>query len=206
MFVEDYMTKDPVAVREDAAISAAAEIMRRHHFRHLPVVDANGRLTGILSDRDVRGASGCNRAAGGELTVGEVMTPDPLTVPMNAALEEAVRLLIEHRFGALPVMCGERLVGIITYVDALRALARVFGLDEPGQRIEVALPEGFADMARAFAALRDCNGSLLSAVVSRTRRDGGEPALYLRVTPDQARVIERRLRAATLILLEPEHD
>lgn len=53
--------------------------------------------------------------------------------------------------------------------------------------------------------MKDCNGSLLAGVVSRTRRDGGEPALYLRVTPDQSKDIERRLRDATMVLLEPLH-
>ena len=57
----------------------------------------------------------------------------------------------------------------------------------------------------AFAALKTCNGSVLSAVVSRTRRDGGEPSLYLRVLREEAREVERLLRTATMILLVPEH-
>ncbi|MCH9033935.1 MAG: CBS domain-containing protein [Planctomycetes bacterium] len=203
MFVEDYMSASPVTVREAAPLRDAVQLMRQHLYRQLPVLDEAGRLVGIVTDRDIRQTVGFGDPLRENLTVADVMTADPVTIPVSATLDEAVRLLTEHRFGALPVVNGKKLVGIITYLDALRALAHVFGLDQPGYRIEVALPEGFADVARAFQALKDCNGSLLAGVVSRTRRDGGEPALYLRVAPEQGKDVERRLRDATMVLLEP---
>ena len=139
------------------------------------------------------------------LVVADLMTADPITIPVSATLDEAVGLLAKHKFGALPVVRARQLVGIIAYLDALRALADVFGLDRPGHRIEIALPNGYSDIARAFAALKECSGQILSAVVSRTRRDGAEPALYLRVLKEEAREVERLLQAATMILLVPEH-
>ena len=205
MFVEDYMSTSPVTVREDAPLPNAAQLMRQHLFRQLPVLDEAGRLVGIVTDRDIRQTVCFGEPLRENLTVADVMTADPVTIPVSATLDEAVRLLTEHRFGALPVVNGKKLVGIITYLDALRALAQVFGLDQPGYRIEIALPEGFADVARAFQSLRNCNGSLLAAVVSRTRRDGGEPALYLRVTRERSKDVERRLRDAPMVLLEPIH-
>ncbi|MHC5109980.1 MAG: CBS domain-containing protein [Planctomycetota bacterium] len=204
MFVEEYMTADPVTVREDAALRDAAQLMRQHQFRHLPVLDDAGRLIGIVTDRDIRQTVGFGEPLLENLGVADVMTADPITIPVSATLDHAVQILSKHRFGALPVLNRKRLVGIITYVDVLQALAHVFGLDQEGHRIEVALPEGFSDVARAFQSLAGCNGSLLAAVVSRTRRDGGEPALYLRVKRDQGKHIERRLREATMVLLRPE--
>ena len=206
MFVEDYMSASPVTVREDAPLGDAAQLMRQHLFRQLPVLDEADRLVGIITDRDIRQTVGFGEPLRENLCVSDLMTADPVTIPVSATLDEAVRMLTEHRFGAMPVVNGKKLVGIITYLDALRALAQVFGLDQPGYRLEVALPEGFADVARAFQALKDCNGSLLAGVVSRTRRDGGEPALYLRVTREQGKDVERRLRDATMVLLQPEHN
>ncbi len=205
MFVEDYMSASPVTVREAAPLPDAAHLMRQHLFRQLPVLDEADRLVGIITDRDIRQTIALGEPLRKNLCVSDLMTADPVTIPVSATLDEAVRMLNEHRFGAMPVVNGKKLVGIITYLDALRALAQVFGLDQPGYRIEVALPEGFADVARAFQALKNCNGSLLAGVVSRTRRDGGEPALYLRVTPEQGKDVERRLRDATMVLLEPMH-
>jgi acetoin utilization protein AcuB len=204
MFVEDYMTSGPYTVPPESPLGAATAMMNRHRVRHLPVVDSAGRLVGIITDRDVRTAVGFDRNLVEKLTVAEVMTADPITIAADATLDQAVSILSVCRFGALPVTKCKKLVGILTYVDALRAFYDVFGLDEPGTRIEVALPEGYADIARAFEVLKGCDGAVISAVICRSRRDSGEPFLYLRVAPDSAKDVEQRLRGATLILLQPE--
>ncbi len=204
MFVEDYMTPDPVTVQEGAQLIEAGTLMHQHRVRQLPVLDEQRRLVGIITDRDVRGTAAFDRTLDEKLKVADVMTSDPTTIPVSATIDETVEVLSTRRFGALPVVRSTELVGIISYIDVLRAFTEVFGLDKPGRRIEVALPDGYADIARAFEALKDCTGQILGAVVSRTRRDGGEPALYLRVSSDEAAQVERRLRAAMMILLEPD--
>lgn len=204
MFVDDYMTADPVTIREDAPAVEAARLVRQHGFRQLPVLDEGRRLVGIITDRDLRNAAGLSEPMRNDLVVSDVMSADPITISVSAALDRAIQLLSKHKFGALPVMKSDRLVGIISYIDTLRALSDVFGLDQPGYRIEVALPEGFADLSRVFGALKGLSGTLLAGVVSRTRRDGGEPALYLRVHREQGKLVEQRLRQATVVLLEPE--
>lgn len=206
MFIEDYMSPDPVTVRQDAPLAEAARLMRQHHFRQLPVMDQSGRLVGIITDRDLRQTVGFGEPLRENLIVADVKTADPITIPLSATMDDAVRVLAAHGFGALPVVRSNKLVGIIAYMDILRAFAEVFGLDQPGYRIEVALPDGYADVARAFQALKDSNGTLLAAVVSRTRRDSGKPTLYLRVARDKHEDIEQRLRSATMILLKTERE
>ena len=163
-------------------------------------------MVGIITDRDLRNAVGLSGPLRDGLLVSDMMSVDPITIPLSATLDRAIQLLSKYKFGALPVMRSGRLVGIISYIDTLRALSDVLGFDQPGYRIEVALPEGFADLSRVFGALQDLSGSLLAAVVSRTRRDGGEPALYLRVHREQGKEVEQRLRQATVVLLEPEYE
>ena len=142
MFVEDYMSANPVTIREAAPLLDAAQFMQQHRIRHLPVLDKSGRLVGIITDRDIRQNANFGEPLRENLTVADVMTADPVTIPVSATLEEAVRLLTEHRFGSLPVVNGKTLVGIMTYLDALRALAQVFGLDQLGCRIESVMFEG----------------------------------------------------------------
>ena len=103
-------------------------------------------------------------------------------------------------------MRSETLAGIVTRSDILRAFCEVLGLDEPGRRVEVALPNGCVDIAHAFNALIKCEHDIVSAVVSRMRRDGGEPSLYLRVSGTDTREVERQLRDVAAIVLEPEHS
>ncbi|MBI4717968.1 MAG: CBS domain-containing protein [Planctomycetes bacterium] len=206
MFLADYMTANPATILEDAPLATAQSVMQRHSVRHLPVLDAARRLVGIISDRDVRLAVGFDRHLTEKLLVADVMTADPLTVGADATLDEALAILCTRKIGALPVMRGSALLGILTRSDVLRAFHKVLGMDVPGRRLEVALPNGSDDLARAFGSLAPADGAVLSAVVARTRRDGAEPVLYLRVADGAAQDVQRRLHHAAVILLKPEAE
>jgi acetoin utilization protein AcuB len=204
MFVEDYMTAPPETVAGDASLAEARRRMDTRHVRHLPVVDEGRRLVGILSDRDVRAAAGYDQARAARLSVAEVMIAEPVTINAAATLDEALAVFHTRRIGALPVVRGRELVGILTRSDVLRAFYEVLGLDEAGRTVEIALPNGSIDIAAAFSALVNADHQVISAVVSRMRRDSGEPSLYVRVRGDATRKVERLLRDAALIVLEPE--
>lgn len=113
----------------------AASRMSQHGIRHLPVVDGEGRVVGILSERDLRTVGGSvledgARGSFATMRVDDVMTRDPRTVQAGDPLALAVRALVEDRFGALPVVDDdERLVGILSYVDLLRYLAARLAAD-----------------------------------------------------------------------------
>lgn len=131
--VETWMTPDPVTVRANASALEAIEKMTDFGIRHLPVVDGQRRLLGILSIDDVRAAlpadltlppDAAHRKAAREHTVAEVMTYAPTTARPSTRLEEAAALLAARRIGCLPVVDEkERVVGILSETDALQALA-----------------------------------------------------------------------------------
>lgn len=130
-FVKDIMTSSVTTVDHEARLLDAALLMRSSGFRHVPVVD-NGRLVGIISDRDVKGASPSlfaeisqeeyNRIF--ETTpVAKVMTKDPKTVTPDATLKDVVAMMQENKFGAVPIVEGDnKLVGIVTSNDMLALL------------------------------------------------------------------------------------
>ncbi len=124
------MTQSPATIESDATVSEAIELLHDLDVRHLPVVDGT-ELVGMLSDRDLRGLSLASTggdeaeiAAGRylERTVGEVMQGDIVTLDSEDSVSDAIDLLLEHRVGAVPVVdrLGS-LVGIVSYVDLLRA-------------------------------------------------------------------------------------
>jgi acetoin utilization protein AcuB len=136
MRVADCMTRSPVTVHSDALIRGAADMMRTRKIRHMPVVDRGGRLVGIVTDRDLRhvlfdpavlARVEDLREALESLTVADVMTRGVITVRRSAELGDAARLLHENKIGALPVVEGDRVVGIVTETDVLRAFADVLG-------------------------------------------------------------------------------
>ena len=125
--VKDYMSPAPETLTpEDLLLNADLRI-RRAGVRHLPVV-SNGRLVGLLTERDVRrhGASILYSTSEDynktfeQTLVGTVMTRDVTTIGPDATLAEATSLLHSQRLGCLPVMDGQQLVGIITRADLLR--------------------------------------------------------------------------------------
>ena len=130
MRVGDYMTRDPITVEEDASMKEAMLLLRTHHIRHLPV--ANGKLlVGMVSDRDIKRASpsilqGIDKNEFEQLMddtpVSRIMTREPFTVNENTPLAEAVSILVERKFGSLPVVDGRELIGIFTEIDALKIL------------------------------------------------------------------------------------
>lgn len=130
MRVEDWMQRRPVTVSPQESLRNAWRIIREHRVRHLPVVE-RGRLVGIITDRDLRHALP-SRAVGLEtheiphlaekVSVWEVMARAVVTIHREALIEEAAHLLLKYRIGALPVVKGETLVGIITKTDLVRAL------------------------------------------------------------------------------------
>ncbi len=130
MKVSDRMTRDVVTLDEEQSLREALTLQRRHKIRHIPVV-ADGSIVGILTDRDLKRASpsllsGIDQERYDELLdttrVAQVMTRDPRTVSPETSLKDVAKILIEGKFGALPVIEKNSLVGIITEIDLLRAL------------------------------------------------------------------------------------
>jgi acetoin utilization protein AcuB len=131
--VADAMTRDPQTARLDDMLLDALGRMTNANIRHLPIVDGENRVLGMLSDRDVRRALGDLSVTEGEeglrlrireARVGQAASLGALSVSQDAALTDAVNLFIDHRIGALPVVDeGGRLVGILSYIDVLKHLA-----------------------------------------------------------------------------------
>lgn len=131
MLVRDWMTRRPVTVRPTTSIMEARRLLDRHAVRHLPVVQAE-RLVGIVSSRDVqvdddllvRVLSGLQSdlLTGRYRPVATVMTPTPVVTRPCDTVAQAASTMVGLRIGALPVLEGLRLVGILSLVDCVRAL------------------------------------------------------------------------------------
>lgn len=130
--VRDWMTPNPITIVPKTTLPEAHNLMKESKIRRLPVVD-RGRLVGIVTLGDVREAEPSNATSLSiyelnyllsKLTVDKIMTRDPLTISPDATIREAAHIMLEHKIGGLPVMEGERIVGIITESDIFRVLAQ----------------------------------------------------------------------------------
>ncbi len=130
MKVADRMTRDVVTLEEGQSLRDAIGLQQRHKIRHIPVV-SGGRVVGMVTDRDLKRAtpsllSGIDQEEFDELLdstrVDQVMTRKPMTVTSETPLKEVAEIMIAHKFGALPVVEGNQLLGIISDIDLLGAL------------------------------------------------------------------------------------
>lgn len=134
--VADCMTRGVASIRADALARGAAVMMRTRRIRHLPVVDGDRGLVGIVTDRDLRQVlfDPAIQARAGHIpdllktvTVGEIMTRAVVTTRPETPLRDAAWLMHEQKVGALPVVTRGRLVGILTETDVLKTFSQALG-------------------------------------------------------------------------------
>jgi acetoin utilization protein AcuB len=196
--VRDVMTKDLVTVTRKESARRAWETMRDRRIRHLPVVE-NGRLVGILSDRDLRAVLLSPGLAGA--TVGELMSERPTTTRPEAPVEDAASLLVVKKIGCLPVMEGERLVGIVTETDLLAVLVELLGLLSQSTRLDIVVPGGPDTYERVVDVIRRNHGRIMS--VGAVPGPAGETIFSVRLEPCDPRPIATALGRAGFQVLSP---
>ena len=133
MHVRDIMTPNPTTVSQDDTLQTARARMLERNCRRLPVLDIDGKLCGIITDRDLRLAANSplimrerwqDEMLLEHTPVGACMTPDPVYTTPDTPLQDAITLFLTHTISGLPVMEGTTLVGILTVTDLLHALQR----------------------------------------------------------------------------------
>ncbi len=128
----DLMTEDPVAVGPNADLQTARDLMDERGFRHLPVVDEEGAVVGLVSQRDLMERAlaptddltlSAQREVMGRITVDAIMTADVQVVEPDLAVATAGQMMLENKYGCLPVVDGGRMTGILTEADFVRYLS-----------------------------------------------------------------------------------
>lgn len=131
--VKELMTPCPDTIQVDATLRAVLQRMKQDNCRQLPVLDKEQRLVGIITDRDVRLAMNSplilrerwqDETLLDSLTAESCMTAEPVTVAPDTPAYQAAEMLAMYKFGALPVLDGAELVGILSVTDVLRAFVQ----------------------------------------------------------------------------------
>ena len=205
LLVRDWMTRNLVTLSPEASVAEALTLCRERRIRHIPILE-EGRLVGIVSDRDLRDASpalgDAERASAlQETRIGDVMTREVITADPQDSIENAAQEMYEHKIQSLPVIAeepvvdeasavAEELLGIITSSDVMRALIMLVGLPEPGCRIEVRVPNREGILAEVAGKIQDFEVDIVSVLSDPDRRSGKRTMVFQLVTVDPSRVIQ----------------
>jgi len=171
MLVRDRMTPDPITITADATMKEALELVRSKPFRHLPVLDRDKKLVGIVTEKSLLYASPTSDASLSSFEVnyilshtkvGQVVQGDVVTVEPDLPLEEAARVMIDRRFGCLPVVEKGDLLGIISDTDIFRVFVEGLGGGHPSLRVTIVVPEKIGSLARVTNSVADLGGNIHS--------------------------------------------
>lgn len=213
MFVSQTMTRKVITVTRETPLLEAQALMHEHKIRHLPVIDADNRLKGIITDRDVRSALPYHLATGpgdpqeerkyAQLKVAEVMTADPMVLAPTHTLQDAILLIQDKRVGALPVVDQEgKLKGIMSVRDLLRAFVNVLGFGQPGTLLCLLVEEKVGQLKIIVDAVTEENVSFGSVLVARYW-EKDKRAVFCYLLTNNVTRIKKKLKAIGFELLEP---
>jgi acetoin utilization protein AcuB len=213
MFVTEMMKTDLVAVNPETKLSEAKSLMEKGNFRHLPVMDAEGKLVGIVTDRDMRDAHPSSLLDEESYqktlervmqhTIAEIMTKDPITIAPFYTLQDTLLIIGKKKVGALPVVDEEgHLKGIMSTRDLLRAFVNIMGIEEPGTLLCILVDEQPGQLKKIVDIAAEENVSMGSVLVARDW-DTAKRAIFPYLFTNNVMSIKKKLLALGFELLDP---
>lgn len=197
MFVGERMNRPVISLAPETPVNDALHLMRTEHIRRAPVV-SHGRLVGIVSMKDLLNASPSNATTLSvwelnyllsKLTVEPIMTRAVLTVSEDTPIEEAARLMADHRVGGLPVVRNGEVVGMITETDLFKIFLELMGARDAGVRCEVRMLDEPGQLARLTGALANAGGNIIALGTFQGESPGHSTVTFKvsGLTPDEVR-------------------
>jgi len=171
MLVRERMTHNPVTIRDGTSLFDALKIMRESKVRRLPVLDKKGMLVGIVSEKDLLYASPSPATSlsvwevnylVSKISVSELMTRKVITTCEDCPIEEAARIMVDSKIGGLPVVRGDKLVGIITETDLFKIFLELLGAREQGVRFTLLVPEKPGMLAAMTQRVAQMGGNIVA--------------------------------------------
>lgn len=213
MFVGKSMTKKVISIGKEVGIFEAHEKMVRHNIRHLPVVEEDNALIGIVTDRDIR--SGLpyklfkkvdfekEKEKFSDLKVEDIMTKDPFTISPLHTIQDALLLIQEKRVGAFPVVDKQgKLKGILSVRDLLRTFTNVLGIGEPGTLLCLLVEDEVGQLKKIVDAITEEGVSFGSVLVARYWEEG-KRAVFPYLLTQNVVPVKRKLEKMGYKLLDP---
>lgn len=182
MLVRERMTSPAVTVTPETPFQDALKLMRDKKFRRLPVVDATGKVVGIVSERDMLHASPSPATSLSvwevnyllwKLKVSDIMTHNVVTINQDVPVEDAANIMVSRKIGGLPVVDDKGVVvGVITETDIFKAFVEIMGGGEHGLRLTVQVPTGSGTLAKLASKITEMGGLILSVGTMDRESDG----------------------------------
>ncbi len=197
MQVSQIMSKKIFAISPDKGVGQALQLMQKHNIRHLPVVQRE-RMVGWITSRDLREVLLASMLE--KITVADVMVQAPLSVTPDTDVEEAARLIHEHKIGGMPVVEGDRLVGVITMMDLIAAFLTMLGLLRSSSRLDLLLANTPEALESASQLIKQAGAKIINVALGPVK--GEQRTYFFRLEKCDLNPLVERLKKAGFQVVE----
>jgi len=217
MLVKNWMAKNVVTIDEDESMQEALRRMKQHNIRLLPVLK-NGKLTGVLTDRDLKRASASDATTldvhellylVSKIKVKTIMTKNPIFIAPELTVEETAEVLLQNKISGAPVVDDSgRVVGVITQSDVFRVLIALTGIGKRGIQFAFRLEDRPGSIKEVADIIRDYGGRMASILTSYDNVQEGYRKVYIRmhgVDRSKMQPLKEDLRKAATLLYIVDH-
>lgn len=191
MLIANWMTKDVVSLTPERSMMKAAKLMKDKHISCLPIVDEENRIVGIISDRDIKDASPSKATTLdmhelyyllSDIKVGDIMTRKPVTIKVTETVEKAAVLMLEGRFGSLPVLDEDgTLAGIITDTDVFNVLIDITGVRKGGLQVCLQISTDPGSLTPVLDLLKEHGARIMSILTRNVEDSEDQKDVYIRI-------------------------
>ena len=186
MLVNKIMSENLVTIAPDKRVGQALKLMQQHSIRHLPVVQ-DDRMVGWITSRDLREVLLASMLE--KITVEDVMLKNPITVTPETPVEEAARLVYDHKIGGMPVLSAGKLVGVITLMDLISAFLSMLGLLRTSSRLDLLLEDKPEVLEEASRLINEAGGRVINVALGPSK-EGKRPYYFRLIKCDVQPIIE----------------
>ncbi len=203
MYIHEHMTSDPITISSEIFLPEARMLLNEYDFRHLPVVDGERKLIGIITDRDLRSAYPSSVTGKSErmliygqvekTTVADIMTTSCSTLRLEATLDDALLIFDRDKVGGIPVVTDMGVVvGMFSMRDLMAAYRKLFGVEDKGSLL-VGIEDDGRDniMSKIVLLLEENSISLTRLIRLRKRKEGSQ--IYMRINTLKPSLVRKLL-------------
>lgn len=203
MLIKDWMTREVITVTPDTSMLKASQILKEKNIRRLPVIDEQGKLVGIVTDRDIKDASPSKATTLdvhelyyllSEIKVKDIMTPNPITIGIEDTVEKAAIRMLKKKIEGMPVIDEEgKVVGIITDTDIFKVLIDITGVHLGGIQMGFTLENKPGTLKAILDVLKKHDARILSILSSYEKPVPGKRQVFIRIQ-DMEKSEENKLK------------
>jgi acetoin utilization protein AcuB len=206
MILEEIMKENVCTLFPESSIAEAIKLMADKKIRHIPIIDQNQSVIGLVSDRDIKDAAPSvfhweEHKHELDKPVSSIMTTNVITGHPLDFVEEISAVFYEHNISCLPIIKDQKLVGIVTETDLLHTLVELTGAHQPGSQIEVKVPNKAGMLCEVASVISKRKANIQSVLVYPDKKDEHYKILVVRIqTMNPIAVIEDLKKAGHNVL------